>query len=405
MKNKWLTLAAGIIIQIILGGIYAWSTFVPYLTTQYGLSTGQSGLIFGTSILFFTLTMIYAGRFMTRNGAQRTALISAVFFSAGYLVASISNGSFWLLILGIGVLTGCGIGFGYVCPLSANMKWFPDNKGLITGVAVAGFGGGAMILSSVAEHMLQNGINLMSVFRWVGILGGTAIFMAALQMHEPEGYSQQSVNKSAKNKDVVLSTRFLILVTGMVAGTFGGLMVIGNLVPIALSKGLTEMQAVMGVSSFAAGNAIGRLTWGYIHDRISYKSIALSLISMLAMLLTLLSDMNSEVYIAVSALLGFCFGGCFVVYAASIEQQFGEESFPRLYPLCFVGYGLSGLIAPAIGGAISDATGYFAYAILLSIGIISIATLAFTLKMDLFAAAITPNELSEREMAQAKASI
>ncbi|HMA62058.1 MAG TPA: MFS transporter, partial [bacterium] len=166
MKNKWVNLIAGIIIQTILGGIYAWSIFVPHLINNYGLSKGQCGTIFGVSIAVFTLAMTLAGRILSRRGPRFTASIGAVLFLVGYLIASFSGGSFIILLVGIGLFAGSGIGFGYVCPLSVGMQWFPKHKGFITGVAVAGFGGGAIILSSVASHFLNAGMNVLIFFRW-----------------------------------------------------------------------------------------------------------------------------------------------------------------------------------------------------------------------------------------------
>ena len=123
MKNRWLILLAGTIIQTILGGIYAWSFFAPELMDTYGLSRGQSGVIFGLCIAVFTVTMIAGGRLLFARGPRLPACLGAALFGAGYLVASASSGNFWLLLVGIGILSGAGIGFGYVCPLTVGMQW------------------------------------------------------------------------------------------------------------------------------------------------------------------------------------------------------------------------------------------------------------------------------------------
>lgn len=116
MKNRWISLTAGVMIQIILGGIYAWSTLIVHLGETYGITKGQGGFIFGLCITTFTITMVFAGRFLVAHGPQLTAGIGSVLFSGGYLIASFSGGSYALLLLGLGVVTGAGIGFGYVCP-------------------------------------------------------------------------------------------------------------------------------------------------------------------------------------------------------------------------------------------------------------------------------------------------
>jgi len=161
VSERWIVLAAGCAIQCVLGGIYAWSIFTPYLIADYSLNSGQCGLIFGLSILVFTSVMIFSGWFVTHRGARYTALIGAFLYMAGYVTASFSGGSFTLLLFAVGVVAGAGIGFGYVCPLTAGMKWFPNRKGLVTGVAVAGFGGGAILLTAVAERLLNNGMDVL----------------------------------------------------------------------------------------------------------------------------------------------------------------------------------------------------------------------------------------------------
>ena len=114
MKNRWIVLIAGILIQIILGGLYAWSIFTPSLTAAFGITKAQSRNIFGISIAVFTLAMILGGRVLASKGPRLTALIGAILFMAGYLLASKSGGQLSLLILGISVLSGAGIGFGGV---------------------------------------------------------------------------------------------------------------------------------------------------------------------------------------------------------------------------------------------------------------------------------------------------
>ena len=147
--KRWVVLMAGVVLQTILGGVYAWSAFVPALTGEHGLSNGQCGMIFGVTIAVFSVVMIPGGRLLQTLGPRITAGIGALLFAAGYVVASFSGGDFWVLVLGIGCLTGAGIGAGYVCPLTVAMKWFPSNQGLVTGVAVAGCRGGATPPSSL----------------------------------------------------------------------------------------------------------------------------------------------------------------------------------------------------------------------------------------------------------------
>ncbi|MFW5735466.1 MAG: MFS transporter, partial [Oceanidesulfovibrio sp.] len=239
--TKWIVLAAGVAIQMILGGVYAWSEFVPLLTADYGLNKSQCGLIFGATIAMFTLVMIPAGRILHKFGPRVTASIGAVLFTAGYLLASYSQGDFIMLLICLSGIAGAGIGFGYICPLTVGMKWFPDNKGLVTGVAVAGFGGGAVLLSAVAEHMLvAMSMDVMQVFRFIGIGSGLIAFVSAMLMSVPPTDKDAAAvsNAEPSARGLLLSRNYMLIVLGMFCGTFAGLLVVGNLKPLALSMGL-----------------------------------------------------------------------------------------------------------------------------------------------------------------------
>ncbi|MFW5781820.1 MAG: MFS transporter [Candidatus Muiribacteriaceae bacterium] len=375
MINKWSVLIAGVFLQTILGGIYAWSTFVPFLIKEYGLSTGQTGFIFGLTIAVFTIAMIQAGRFMARKGPRLTAFIGACLFATGYVLSSFSNGNFALLLISIGFITGSGIGFGYVCPLSVGMKWFPERKGLVTGVAVAGFGGGAIILSSAGEYLIMNGMDVLLFFRYLGIVAGALMMIMSFFITDPEGY--ENAAGSEKRQSGIRSRQFAILAFGLFAGTFSGLMIIGNLKPIMLKAGLSEVFATSTISLFAVGNALGRVTWGHLFDRLYYKSITASLSVLFVALPFLLFPIGQLGFQIISVILGLGFGACFVVYASSVSKFFGMNRFASIYPMVFLGYGFAGLTGPGIGGGIADCYGSYDPAVYLSMGIIATAIVFF----------------------------
>ncbi len=367
MRNRWIVLAASVITQTILGGVYAWSTFVPALIEDYGLNNAGSSFIFGLTIAVFTVSMTFAGRLLKEKGPRLTATLSALLYTAGYLLASVSGGSYLLILVSLGGITGAGIGFGYVGPLSVGMKWFPDRKGLITGITVAGFGGGAVILSTVAGVFIDSGVDVLVFFRWMGFVLGAFLLISAQCMSEPEPDGQQKKSAEVNIAKELISPQFLLITAGLFSGTFAGLLVIGNLVPIVRASGLTSAEAVAAVSVFAVGNAIGRVTWGHIFDRFVFPSIPASLILLGLFIAALFLYLPVWSILILTGLIGFGFGGCFVIYASAVSRHYGVDAFPILYPLSFLGYGAAGIFGPVIGGGIADVTGSFNSALVLSV--------------------------------------
>ncbi|HOF17930.1 MAG TPA: MFS transporter, partial [Phycisphaerae bacterium] len=268
------------------------------------------------------------------------------------------DGSFLSLTACIGLLAGAGTGFCYVCPLAACVRWFPSHKGLVTGLAVAGFGGGAVLLASWADALLARGLDVLAVFRWIGLTYGAAILAAACALSVPArrfgGARRRGPTAAALFRDRV----FWALALGMFAGTFAGLLVVGNLKPMAAAAGVAPWWAALAIGAFAVGNATGRITWGFLADRLGSRAIPLSLAFLVAATLCLLGVRRWDLAFAGGAMLvGFGFGACFVVYAAHVASRYGPDRVGTVYPPVFLAYGLAGIVGPAAGGFLLDLTG------------------------------------------------
>jgi MFS transporter, OFA family, oxalate/formate antiporter len=168
-----------VIVMLSLGGIYAWSMFVPALQLVYGLSASQTQWIFGGVIASFTVSMLIADRLERKIGLKKIVALSGLLFAVGYLVAAYSGGRFVTLFMGIGFISGIGTGLGYMASLAMAVRKFPEQKGLVSGVVSAGFAGGAIVLTYLADWLLSSGHDVLDVFRWVGILYGVTILLVA----------------------------------------------------------------------------------------------------------------------------------------------------------------------------------------------------------------------------------
>ena len=367
LKSPATTVVASFIIMLCLGGIYAWSIIVPELQNVYHWSTTQTQLIFGVVIAVFPATMIVAGRLQRRLKARTQALLSAVFFGSGYLLSSYSNGNFWMILLGIGILAGIGTGFGYLTALTVPVKWFPEKKGLMTGIASAGFGLAAVVLTYLIEQALLDGLTLMDIFRRIGTGYGLLILLVSFFIRTPEEKEEPVLHAAT----AMLKTRhFLLLFTGIFFGTFAGLLVLGNLSPIGAEQGIEKHILMVGVSVFALANFAGRLSWGWISDFLSTRiciSIALIFQGTAIFLMGYL-PLTATTYLVISVLIGFGFGSNFVLFAKESAQYFGIANLGTIYPYVFMGYAIAGIFGPLTGGYLFDMTASYHYATYVAAG-------------------------------------
>ena len=377
--KKYLVTLASFLIMLCIGGVYAWSIFVPPLKLKHGLMTAQTQLIFGFTIASFAIVMIPAGRIEKKRGPRITAIIGAILFMAGYLIASFSYGHVSLLLIGVGIFSGAGIAFGYVTSLATPIKWFPEYKGLITGISVAGFGGGAIILSRLVEAMLADGMPVLQIFRIIGISYGIVVFLSALLFAVPESTRSAEVKKTQTIGELITDSKVWALFLAMFAGTFAGLLVIGNLKPIGLNFGVSEVYATTAISFLAIGNMVGRVLWGYVSDKLGgRRSVLLALVLLTLFTILILPGSQSNItFLFIPFLVGLGFGANFVLFATEVSQLYGVDKLGTIYPYVFLSYGFAGIIGPSAGGWLFDVTHSYTIPIILSAIICAAGALIF----------------------------
>lgn len=361
-------IAASVILQLAIGAIYAWSTIAAALQKQYGLHASQTSSVMGLAVLTFTLVMIPAGRGVARWGPRPMAVLGGILFGLGYLVSSFAQGSYLLILVGAGLLVGTGIGCAYTAPLTTCLAWYPQRKGLMTGLAVTGFGAGALLLSLGVEAMLARGWRVDEVLRAIGIGNGSFAIVAALCLRMPPERMVGMAESAAESgeafnvKSLARLNSFWAACLGMFCATFGGLLVIGNLKPIGLSYGIEAAAAGSAVGIFAIGNAVGRLVWGGVYDRLRRWTLPLALVIQAVLLAVLAFAREPFAFAVVSGACGFLFGSAFVLYAADLASDFGPKAVSLIYPWVFLAYGFAGLVGPYVGGKIFDVTGSYTLA-------------------------------------------
>ncbi|MDZ7372236.1 MAG: MFS transporter, partial [candidate division KSB1 bacterium] len=338
-------------------------------------------IIFGFLIAIFTLTMVLAGKLELKIGTRGLGILSAVFFSAGYFIAGFSRGNFALIWLGIAVFAGMGTGFGYLASLTAPVRWFPEKKGLITGIAAAGFGLAATLLSLLIQFLLKSGKGILQISFIIGALYGTIILVFAFFLNSPRAV-ERAVQQA--QKDFYKSIQFWRLLIGIFLGTFAGLLVIGSLKSIGLVKQIDDADKLAAaVSIFAVANFLGRIGWGYLSDRLGSALTIFLALSFQAVSIFLLGMVTNELfYLVCSAMIGFGFGGNFVLFARETGQIYGVDNLGRIYPFVFLGYGIAGIFGPLTAGALFDWTQTYDLAITIA-SIMSLAGALIYLRQEL----------------------
>ena len=387
IKNRWFVVFGAVLIQLALGALYAWSLFTKALQEDpYNFTTSQTQAIFTSAIVTFAIVMIFAGIQMKKFGPKVFAISGGLVLGAGYILGSFLGSSFLMQFICIGIIGGAGIGLAYVVPIAVGMKWFPDHKGFISGLAVAGFGFGATIWVKVGGSWfgLVDNYGVQAVYLYYGIAFIVMVLIGSIWMvNPPEGYVPAGYIPSEKNNNSKHGTElrdftwqemitkfsfwaiwFIFIFSGM-----AGLLVIGTIrlfgIDILQASGMDVARAgaVAGTAMawYAIFNGLGRITWGKISDTIG-PEIAIFLMCFVQgfLMLTFYNMGTTPFMLTVYACaIGFNFGGNFALFPVATADLFGTKNVSSNYPFVFTAYGIAGIAGPMLGGFVRDNTGSF----------------------------------------------
>src|SRR5258708_17028769 len=183
-SNRWGMALAGVSMQVARGAVYAWSVFRIPLPKACGWTISQVTFTFTLAILMLGFAAFVGGLWMRKSGPRRVAIVAGIFYGAGVFLASFSAGHLYWLYFSYGFLGGIGLGLGYIVPVATLVKWFPDKRGMITGIAVAGFGTGALITAPIASRLIVS-IGVLKTFAVLGVMYFVAVTVPAIFMKDP----------------------------------------------------------------------------------------------------------------------------------------------------------------------------------------------------------------------------
>jgi OFA family oxalate/formate antiporter-like MFS transporter len=347
-----------------LGATYSWTVFVERLKSLLHRSQAETQLPFTLFYISFPVTLLFSGIILDRLGVRLTVLAGIFVFSMGWILAGLFGNTIWLIALFIGVMGGIGVGISYIVPIKTCQEWFPNHKGLATGISVAGFGGGSALVSQSARYLMQRLYwSPLHVFVVCGIGFLIIGFLGSILLKSPSGKEKESETILPVNT-ILRDKIFRLLFIGMLAGLVGGFTIIPNLKQIY--KEALPLMGATAVSLFALWNAAGRIIWGLIYDRVDGKKIIIMNLVLQAGLILLgaYAIKSPILYYGFAVLSGFNYGGVLVLYAAEGGSIWGAQKLPKLYGWIFFA-NVPASLSPMLAGWFYDRFGSFRLAFVL----------------------------------------
>ncbi|MCD8508907.1 MAG: OFA family MFS transporter [Bacillus sp. (in: Bacteria)] len=361
--NRWFVVLGAIIIQINLGAVYAWSLFNQPLMDTFGWNREEVVITFSITIATFAFFTILAGRLQDKIGPRWVATMGGILLGIGLMLSSRAT-TLGQLYFFYGVIGGAGIGMTYVCPLSACVKWFPDKRGFISGIAVAGFGLGGLIFQPVIRYFIET-VGVSSSFLYIGMIYLVFVVLGAQLLRNPPANKEHFITnmvtipvetKQFTTKEMLKTKQFYILWIMFLFGTMSGLMVISYVVEMGMEiANLTVEKAATAVMVIALFNAAGRIVLGKLSDTIGRLNTLMVIYSLTAVVMFYMSigSMNHLTFLLSVSIVGLCFGGFLALFPSITADYYGTRNMGGNYGIMYQAYGLSAFVGPFVLTVIS----------------------------------------------------
>jgi MFS transporter, OFA family, oxalate/formate antiporter len=378
LRNRWGIAAAAVAMQICLGAVYGWSVFKkPLMGLEHWQETSVQ-LNFTLAIFFLGVGTIIGGLWQDRVGPRKVASVAGILYGVGYIVSGIAATQHSLtgLYIGYGVLSGIGMGMGYICPVATLVKWFPDMRGLMTGVAVCGYGFGAAVMSPFAAwEIIHRGV--ATTFWTLGIVYLIVVVLAAqLYANPPQGWRpagwepRGAVAKAASPFDFTVGEalgtwQFYLLFALLFLNVSAGIMIISQASPMAQQMvGMSVLQAAAMVGLISICNGLGRVFWAWVSDYLGRARVYFLLFLIQVIIFFLLPRIhNFSVFSLSFALIGLCYGGGFGTMPSFTADFFGTKQMGGIYGIILLAWGLAAIPSPIMIAHIHQNFGHYAPAI------------------------------------------
>jgi OFA family oxalate/formate antiporter-like MFS transporter len=394
LPNRWLIAAAAVLMQLCLGAVYAWSVFIKPLAKTQPWSLVQISATFTIAMATLGVGTVLGGLWQDRVGPRIVSTFAGISYGCGFLVSAwaVSHHSLYTLWGGYGLMSGLGMGMGYICPVATITKWFPDLRGVMTGAAVMGFGAGAVVMSKIAARIVTDPTRVPVAFESFGVAYLILVVFAAQFLKNPphgwcpEGWKPVSaVARTASLKhytvaEALRTWRFWLLMLLISLNTSAGICIISQASPLAQQQlHITEIEAATIVAMISIFNATGRVFWAWISDLIGRAQTYFTLFAIQVFLFFLLPGVHDTVWFSITVCaIGLCYGGGFGVMPSFAADYFGSRNIGGIYGWILLGWGFAAIPSPLLIAHVRETTGTYTYAIYV-VGFLMLISLTFPL--------------------------
>lgn len=386
-SKRWLIAGAAVIMQLCLGTVYAWSVFKLPLMKAHGWSDFSVSATMMILMAVIGVSAAFGGTLVDKKGPRFVATIGGILFGSGVLIAGLADqvGNLYLLYLGFGIIGGLGNGFGYVTPIATLIRWFPDKRGLITGLAVMGFGAGAFFMGKIAPGMVNDMGVAKTFYIWgviflVVVTGCAQFYKNPPKGWLPAGFTPSTTTVSAADSftfdEAVKRPQWWMLWGMLFLNVSAGLGLISQLSPLAqvvvknATPGISPAElAVQGGTILAVAsifNGLGRLFWASLSDKIGRKMVFMVMfISQAALYVVLPQIGNVMLFTVIACYLLACYGGGFATMPPFTADSFGPGYIGKVYGMMLTAWACAGVVGPFVFSKIPGMALYVAAGLLI----------------------------------------
>jgi OFA family oxalate/formate antiporter-like MFS transporter len=384
-KQGMKILIAGSILQLFLGIIYVWSVFVVPVSQVYNWPVDSVKLTTSFMLSFFVIGILIGGKLQMKIGAEKTVLLGGLMLAAGMFATSFLPSSVaWLMWITYGIIGGFGVGAGYNAVISAAQKWFPQNRGFATGISVCAFGFSTVVFAPLVETLikqfeLRNTFLILAAAFFVVVL---ALFKFIRLPDESGAAGSPSAALLAKKQfvttEIIKTKEFYFITLSLMLGTAAYFILNPSFKTEAIDRGLPATIGTVVVMITGVANALGRLGVPWLSEKIGREKAALTIILATALCALSLCFVQGYLFMAIIAIIAFCYGGYSGIYPVLTADYFGIKNVGSNYGAVMVGFAISALTFPIIISLISDITVKFI--VLGSFAIIGVLLMFFLIK-------------------------